>query len=318
MNTNENTNENTTENEIIWKLTKDLKKAAAGLDREQARFLVYQYYRMQENRMRSEAQIRAVKDGPSEVLKWFADKDWILEQQISGALLFYAEGQHMGQWAMQQPGIGHILAAGLLAHIDLTPWRCAGEKKKRAKRECSEEKPCTPQCHREQIHTVGHIWRFAGLDPTSKWDKSQLRPWNAALKVLCYKIGDSFVKLTGKWDEEDVKERRCKLEDVGKFKHPEAQYAICYVERKALEAANNEAGRYADQAKAVLARNPTHAQAAIYRTGKLPPGHIHSRARRYAVKLFLSHWHAEAYRHQFKMEPPKPYPIAILGHAHAA
>ena len=40
------------------------------------------------------------------------------------------------------------------------------------------------------------------------------------------------------------------------------------------------------------------------------------RAKRYAVKLFLSHWFEEAYRTHYGTEPPKPYPIARLGHAH--
>ena len=53
-----------------------------------------------------------------------------------------------------------------------------------------------------------------------------------------------------------------------------------------------------------------------YKAGKLPDGHIHSRCKRYAVKQFIADWWAEAYRDHFKKEPPLPYPIAILGHAH--
>lgn len=53
-------------------------------------------------------------------------------------------------------GIGPVISAGLLAHIDI---------------------------HRAV--TVGHIWRFAGLDPSVKWLKKTKRPWNAGLKVLC-------------------------------------------------------------------------------------------------------------------------------------
>ena len=55
---------------------------------------------------------------------------------------------------------------------------------------------------------------------------------------------------------------------------------------------------------------------ATYEAGKLPPAHLHARARRWCVKLFLSHWHAEAYRQHFGTEPPLPYPLGILGHAH--
>ncbi|MHB8069867.1 MAG: hypothetical protein ACYDIC_18395, partial [Desulfobaccales bacterium] len=53
-----------------------------------------------------------------------------------------------------------------------------------------------------------------------------------------------------------------------------------------------------------------------YSIGKLPPGHIHARAKRYAVKIFLSHYHARAYELEFGEKPPAPYPLAIMGHAH--
>jgi hypothetical protein len=48
----------------------------------------------------------------------------------------------------------------------------------------------------------------------------------------------------------------------------------------------------------------------------LPPAQIDNRARRYAVKLFLAHLHHVWYETEFGEAPPKPYPIAIMGHAH--
>lgn len=249
----------------IVKLSKDLKKVAATMTGDEARHLVDSYYQMQQNRIRADGQIRSMTEEPHAVLQWVSENASTLEKQIASALKCYAESQHMGKWAMRVKGIGPIIAAGLIAHI----------------------KPDVP--------TVGHIWRFAGLDPTSKWEKGEKRPWNASLKKLCFLIGESFVKVSN---------------------HPDSQYGRIYKERKAYEAQKNEAGDYAEQAKAVLARNSKHAQAKMYKTGKLPDGHIHMRAKRYAVKLFLSHWHGEAYRNATGKEPPLPYPIAILGHAH--
>jgi len=71
----------------------------------------------------------------------------------------------------------------------------------------------------------------------------------------------------------------------------------------------------------------TDALAAIYppraeATGRpglpmLPPAHIHARARRYAVKLFLSHYHHVAYEVATGQKPPKPYVLdRIPGHTH--
>jgi hypothetical protein len=261
-----NMNNNTDSDEIgILKFNKDLKELAASMTNDEARHMVDSFYQMQENRIRFGGQIRSMKDEPHAVLGWMEDNASTLEKQIARALKCYAESKHMGQIAMSVVGIGPIIAAGLIAHI----------------------KPTVP--------TAGAVWRFAGLDPTSKWNKGEKRPFNAALKKLCYLIGESFVKV---------------------HNNPASLYGRLYRERKELEAAKNEAGEYAEQAKAVLEKNPRHAQAATYKTGKLPAGHLHMRAKRYAVKIFLSHWHAEAYRDATGQEPPNPWVLEHGGHAH--
>ncbi len=258
--------------EPIARLTRDLASASVTLSKDEARYLVDAYYTMQDNRIRSDAQVRALGESeePHTVIAWLADQDRTLENQIKRALDKWTDSQHMGRWAKSICGIGPVISAGLLAHIDIS--KCP---------------------------TAGHIWRFAGLDPTLEWKKGQKRPFNASLKTLCaFKLGESFVKV------------QANANDV---------YGKLYVQRKQIEQANNEAGKFAEQAAKILAsRNigkTTDAYKA-YSAGKLPPAQIHARARRWAVKIFLSHYHAEAYREHFGTEPPLPYPIAVLGHAH--
>lgn len=252
----------------VARLSRDLALASITLSRDEARFLVDAYYAMQQNRIRDNNQVRALGESgePHAVLAWLAEQDSTLEKQIARALDKYSDADPLGRWARSVVGIGPVISAGLLAHIDMT-----------------------------KAPTVGHIWRFAGLDPTKKWTKGEKRPWNAGLKTLCWKIGESFVKI--KSNEDDV---------YGKF----------YDQRKAWETERNEAGAYAEQAAAVIEARPNHKQKAIYATGKLPPGHLHARAKRYAVKLFLAHYHEQGCRLVLGTEPPMPYPIAHLGHAH--
>jgi hypothetical protein len=50
--------------------------------------------------------------------------------------------------------------------------------------------------------------------------------------------------------------------------------------------------------------------------GKLPPGQIDARARRYAVKLFLSHLQQVWWKMETGTDAPKPYVITQLGHGH--
>jgi hypothetical protein len=130
-----------------------------------------------------------------------------------------------------------------------------------------------------------------------KWEKKQRRPWNADLKVLCWKIGDSFVKISGRED---------------------AYYGQVYRKRKELEVERDLAGLFADQAAKTLEEKKIRDPETLktYENGHLPAGRLDLRARRYAVKLFLSHWHEIAYTAEHGERPPFPYPIEHLGHAH--
>ena len=259
-----------------------------------------------------------------------------------------------GIWAKNQIGIGPVISAGLLAHIDF-----------------------------EKAKNPSKIWRYAGLDPTLKWlgtagaktllghvygdsrdpdyeamnidpsvlseeeiqildenlredgrgqlsreqlvlvsrlsnrsigmlvraakdDKGRItrtsmlrllakRPWNASLKVVCWKAGESFVKFSN---------------------HERCLYGHLYQERKELEVTRNEAGDFQAQAAQALKnknyRKDTDAYKA-YSEGMLPPAHVHARAKRFAVKIFLVHFWETGYRNHYGKEPPEPYAFTPQG-----
>jgi len=315
----------------LQKLTKDIREAAKSLSPSESRYLVDSYYTIQEYRKATANQVRAMTESeePSGVLEWFFKQHEGLENNIKRVLDIYTSANPVGKWAKGIVGIGPVISAGLLAHIDI-----------------------------HKAPTVGHIWRFAGLDATKEWlgaakaekivkdilgktsgkitldevvtvaartdnrtetllkfmvkkDKTEptmtvgclasavaRRPWNAKLKVLCWKIGQSFVKVSN---------------------NPKDYYGKVYKQRKEYEQAKNENGDYADQAERILATKKISKETEAYKwysLGKLPPGHIQARSERYAVKLFLSHLHGYWYEEEFGTKPPLPYPIAILGHAH--
>jgi hypothetical protein len=303
------------------RLSKDLATAARTISDAEARFLVDAYYMMQDSRIRAAGQVRSIEknpidtgltddDGapikmvePHDVLSWLADQNWVLETQVKRALSKYVDGHPVGSWLTSVHGIGPVISAGLLAHIYMGPWcaECHGRtpdackerqkapKLKLNKHEWQPETSCP---------TVGHIWRFAGLDPTVVWLPKTKRPWNADLKVLCWKAGESFVKFSNS---------------------PECYYGKLWRKQKDVYISRNEAGMYAERSAEILTiknyGKDTDAYAA-YSVGRLPPAHIHAMARRYAVKLFLAHLHHVMHVRILGVDPPLPYPIAVLGHAH--
>lgn len=346
-------------------LTALKRECPGGVTDNHARYLVDEYYAIQEGRVRNGNRVQgllrdAEKAGnepePFSALSGLANLYAVGEQNISRLLNWYVQDHPMRWFFEATCGIGHILAAGLLAHIDIA--RCP---------------------------TVGHIERFAGLDPTQSWvgkdDAAKIlrdapgetieerlasaclelgrtyplllqrvctdpngkprkltvdnavkalarKPWNGSLKTTCWKIGDSFVKQSHR---------------------PTSFYSQLYVQRKAEEWRKNLAGELQDAATASMARKKygKQTQAHAWYTGQcsavkaaeclaagtaptpsdcqtddpsnfpmLSPAHIDARARRYAVKIFLSHLHECWYRQHHGEDPPKPFAIAIQGHAH--
>lgn len=259
--------------ENLEKLKRDIKASAATLGEQEARYLVDLYYQMQDFRIQASNQARVLTETDEkeshETISFLAENYRKMENNIKSCLETYAKSKPIGQWLLSICGIGPVIAAGLMAHIDI-----------------------------KKCETAGAIWKFAGLDPTSEWKKGEKRPWNAKLRTLSWKIGQSFMKVSG--NDKDF-------------------YGHLYKERKALEQSNNEEGLYAEQAKAKLEKfkiGKTTEAYKWYSKGMLPPGHIDARARRYAVKIFLSHLFDTWYRMDRGCEPPKPFAIAILNHAH--
>jgi len=259
----------------VEQLSKDLKDGALKLTSGQARYLVDYYYKMQDDRIRAKNQQRSAEedDEPGEWVDWVSGFLAKLEGQIFTALDIYSDNQELGRWARSITGIGPVISAGLLAHIDIS---------------------MTPH--------PGALWRYAGLDPTSTWNKKEKRPWNARLKVLAWKIGESMVKQQNR--------------------HPKAKavggdfYGSLYIQRREIEEVKNAAGEYREQAevKAKTVDKKTEAYK-YYSKGVLPPGHLYSRAKRWAVKIFLSHYHHVGYEILHGKPPDRPWVLVHGDHS---
>ena len=156
--------------EPLRRLDRDLRSAARLMGRQQARYLVDLYYQVQEFRKASANMHRSIpEDEPCAVLDWVFENTERLESNIKKALGDFAAEWMPGRWMQSLVGIGPVISAGFLAHLDV-----------------------------RLAKTVGHFWRFAGLDPSMKWEKGQKRPWNAKLKTICWHAGQCFMRFSNR------------------------------------------------------------------------------------------------------------------------
>jgi hypothetical protein len=303
---------------------------------DQIKSIVRTYYRIQDMRKVTFNQTRAFKEDarPHLLVNFIGEEMKHLEDICGSAMDAYSGSKKIGMWARSIHGIGPKIASGLMSYIDIAQcpvvshiWRYAGldptmQWLNKAQAEAIYEEvvgkrgiatqeqlaEMSVKCNRNPLLFVKQMTDLYSFDeegnkiaikPTRERQLNVmvLRPWNAELKTLCWKIGESFTKVSG---------------------NPDAFYGKILAIRKAYETDKNEKGEYAEAAKRQLEKfNIQNKEVReTYESGKLTPGHIFARSKRYAVKIFLSHYHAVAYELYFGEKPPKPFAIEHLGHAH--
>lgn len=303
---------------------------ARQMGRHEVGFVVETYYELQECRKRAANRERALEASgePNTLMATYRHHYEVVEGRTQGLLRAWAGRDPLSSWAMRVVGIGPVIAAGLAAHIDMSRasspsavWRFAGLDPtsfwvgKKGAADVVEEvlASCGGDCEQAVLLIAKRIGmrpesvrRFAvtnkegAVRPLNRANLEKAaarRPWNEALKVLCWKLGDSFVKVSG---------------------NPKSLYGRLYRERKALEVERSESGQFAELAAKTLAEKkfssgtPTRK---AYEEGHLPDGRLDLRARRIAVKTFLVHYWTKAWMLAHPGErPPQPWIIAHGGH----
>jgi len=169
------------EQKVTNKLEELLEKASIGggnitkrdlkgieITSTEARFLVERYYDMQKARIATGNQKFANEQNETEsgILKLIVQSYRDMEDLIRKILDIYVDSHPVGQWLKSIIGIGPVLAAGLLAYIDMS-----------------------------KAQTAGAIWKYAGWDVGYKRPKRGVKQdYNPKFRTLCWKIGDCFIK----------------------------------------------------------------------------------------------------------------------------
>jgi hypothetical protein len=253
-----------TRSELITKIIKTV-----SLKEHEIAEMTELYYDCQDLRIAHANKERT--EPPSELVEWLDFWMRAGENVIQAKLKAWVESENsppQAKWAYDQVGIGPVIAAGLSAHVKI-----------------------------EKADTVSALWKFAGQAPGfDRKVRGQKLCYNARLKTLCWKIGESFVKVSGKEG---------------------AVYGKLYLQFKGEEIRRNEAGQYAEAAKRELERKKFRQEDSVTKkrllAGQLSDGHLHARAKRRAVKIFLSHFWVKG-REALGLPVSLPYAMQILGH----
>lgn len=326
--------------ENITKIPKQLEASLVTATISDIRFCVQAYYQLQGMRIALAGQLRSIEQGKSggvktagntlapqaEVLQWLYNNVLGMENEIKRAMNIWSDSNPVASWAKQVTGIGPVISAGLVAYFDVTrapsvshfysysgyndnnnPWLGREKSKQLVERYCKNTTVTTDELiaiSQDDMCTrsLDKLRRYAYDEKKDKYTREALInglskiPYNAELKTLLWKLGESFVKVSNR---------------------PQSVYGMIYKQKKLSEREKNERKVFADQAENKLATcnigKKTDAYKA-YSQGMLPDAHIHSRATRFAVKIFISHLFEEMYRVEYNSEPPRNYAHVYLEH----
>ena len=325
----------------IERLQKDIIAANELTSFAEANYMVKTFYTMQELRKASVMQEKELRKAtkPCNVAPYMTAQYKTLETSLKLGIEKFASEQPIGQWMLRLYGIGPILSANMLSHIDIN-----------------------------RINNYGHLVAYAGMTATPPtWGKGMKRPFNADFKTAVWKVGDTMMKfsshpkcvhghyylhhkarewrrnLNGELTQYAAEQLTRKTYDKNTDAYfwysgqVSAEAAAEYHRRLNLEGAHDVKGRIdfileqmgedkitqAEIAELqieldLLKGNEPDIKAIMADTGgtgvpMLPPAHLVSRAKRKVGVLFLSHLY-EVWAGIEKGQSIDPYPMAQMGH----
>ncbi|UZE92548.1 MAG: hypothetical protein IB616_01690 [Methanosarcinales archaeon] len=257
---------------------------------EELKLMVSTYYAFQKERIQTGNRIKALErtgvaksravdlhehldEELKRIEKWIVDK---VEDQLEGVDIYNA-------WLRHVPGVGPMLAAGLISVID----------------------PIS------EVEKPSSLWKYSGQDVVDgkapKRVRGQKVTWNPFARTLCWKLGDSFVKAGGYYRK--VYDRaRVREDNRAPFKVP-VEDAQGYL--LAEKIGNIKKGELIGKENFSKFKKQAKGMDDVLVT--LTDLHKFNRAKRKAVKLFIAHLWA-IWRDLDGLPTRVPYVVEKLGH----
>jgi Holliday junction resolvasome RuvABC DNA-binding subunit len=333
----------------VEKITKEMKKSILSIEhvsKENIKQLVALFYQIQDIRIHTSEQIRAIKkqiesnkiaktdgDGNLIALNWVLQSTAATEKGINNILKEMCKSDEVGRWLLSIYGIGPALAAGCLSYFDVTginyasnfisyaglnsnnrPW-LGREKSKKivdeviAKYDDGNKKTVTITDDMVIEIAAKTQWKFEYFVENARSDKGK---WSKeALIKAAAKIPYNANLKTHMWK-------------VGKsFEYLKTNknslYGKLLAERIVLETKRNEEGYYKDYIKQKMSEKNYSTGTETYKCymeGKLPAVEINARCRRWVQKIFVSHLFEEMYRVANDKVPPRYYALEHCENQH--
>lgn len=258
----------------VTRLSKDLQVAGQIMGLKEARFLVDSYYTAQNQRKRANSQRLALAKG-ADVEGKHPEPHVLLDWLFDQSHILELEIHKV----LNQFTLTHMMGDWMRQVVGIGPVISAGII-------ANLERPRP---------TVGQIYAFAGIagDGQKPWLPGKKRPYSTRLKTVCWHAGQCFMRL---------------------HNHDDCFYGKLYKQRKLFEVNMNESGQRRELALSRVSKVDKSTDAYKYLVkGKLPPAAIDGRARRYAVKIFLSHVN-EIWLERTGQPMRVPFAIEKLGH----
>ena len=324
----------------LRRASKGIKEKAADMSRPEARTLINYYFKTTGLRQSTKRRLQLLKERNLAIAEGFEEEHPMLNyvrlessrlvDQIRQSIDIYSDANIPSRWARSfkgSPNIGPLVASGLNAFIDPEKgttisqvWRYAGfdpsckwwwkEDEVQAILKMAKLKFGEPDLE-DTVRWIGKQINvgyksflrrcYIPSDPNITWRSLRYGikrlPWNRQLKQICYYLGMIFLQNHNNKDH---------------------FYGQAYDYRKIFEEKRNEKGYYKNMAREKLKARWT----TIDREGtpylafiedKIPPHHVDKIARRWAIKLFLEHFHQVSFYERYGMLPPRNYRISMLG-----
>lgn len=266
-------------------LNKDIKEACKNLGKREVVFLVNLYYDIQEQRIGMASRVREMLkiEEPNVLYSYLFNSMESFEKRIKQGLEQYVLNDNtVGAWLISICGIGEVLSSGLMSMLDIN------------------ENATLQDEEGNFVKVFGRnpssFWKYAGLMPGQKRQRGKKLDYNPDLKRLCFLIGESFVKF-----QNNKKDFYGQLYAQYKQKLIERNENLEFSEAAAASLSNAKYGKETEAYKA-------------YIQGKLPKKHIHARATRWVVKVFLCHLWQIMYFYKYKKTPKLPWILEQPSH----